>query len=97
MTNHHTDPSFYIRYDSPFLIYELCWRTEGGGGSYGGSRFDGGSRGGDRSRGESDLVMQEDTIFVSGMPDDASEDDVKDHFGSIGVIKVRKCELLAVR
>lgn len=68
----------------------MCWRTEGGGGSYGGSRFDGGSRGGDRSRGESDLVMQEDTIFVSGMPDDASEDDVKDHFGSIGVIKVRK-------
>lgn len=37
--------------------------------------------------------MQEDTIFVSGMADDASEDDVKDHFGSIGIIKVRRKRL----
>ena len=34
-------------------------------------------------------MTQEDTIFVSGMPDSATEDDVKDHFGSIGIIKVR--------
>lgn len=77
----------------------MCWRAEDGSGSYGGSRFDNDSRGGssDRFRGDSsDLVMQEDTIFVSGMPPNATEDNIKDHFGSIGVIKVRlqHCERL---
>ena len=67
------------------LKFSFC--TEGGGGGYGGSR----GGGGDRSRGDSsDLVTQEDTIFVSGMPDNVTEDDVKAHFGSIGVIKVRE-------
>ena len=71
----------------------MCWCAEDSGGSYSGrSSYDGDSRGGsssDRFRGESaDLVMQEDTIFVSGMPTNATEDDVKEHFGSIGVIKV---------
>ena len=36
-------------------------------------------------------VVQEDTIFVSNMPDHATEDVIKDHFGQIGVIKVSKC------
>lgn len=70
----------------------MCWCAEDSGGSYSGRSYDGDSRGGsssDRFRGEStDLVMQEDTIFVSGMPTNASEDDIKEHFGSIGVIKV---------
>lgn len=67
--------------------------TEDGGGYGSGGRYDGDSRGsggGDRFRGDSsDLVMQEDTIFVSCMPPHATEEDVKDHFGSIGVIKVK--------
>ena len=54
----------------------------GGGGGYGGSRFDRS----DRRDGE--MVTQEDTIFVSGMGENASEEDVNTHFGSIGVIKV---------
>lgn len=66
----------------------LHWCAESGGGSYGSSRYDGGGRG-DRSR-DSELVTQEDTIFVSGMPDHATEDDIKDHFGSIGIIKVKR-------
>lgn len=64
----------------------LRWCPESGGGSYGSSRYDGGGRS-DRPR-DSDLVTQEDTIFVSGMPDNATEDDIKDHFGAIGIIKV---------
>lgn len=31
----------------------------------------------------------QDTIFVSGLPDDVNEGDLESHFGSIGVIKVR--------
>lgn len=77
----------------------MCRRAEDSGGSYSSRSYDGDSRGGsssDRFRGDSnDLVMQEDTIFVSGMPTHASEDDIKEHFGSIGVIKVReKCGCL---
>ncbi|KAG7175769.1 RNA-binding protein cabeza-like [Homarus americanus] len=69
------------------------YNKEDGSGNYGGSRFDGDSRGGngDRFRGESsDLVMQEDTIFVSGMPANATEENIKEHFGSIGIIKMDK-------
>lgn len=73
--------------------------TEDGGGYGSGGRYDGDSRGsggGDRFRGDSsDLVMQEDTIFVSCMPPQATEEDVKDHFGSIGVIKVKYAVLLS--
>lgn len=35
------------------------------------------------------MVMQEDTIFVSGMDPAVSEDEICQHFGAIGVIKVR--------
>lgn len=34
------------------------------------------------------MVTQEDTIFVSGMNPDITEEDIADHFGSIGIIKV---------
>lgn len=34
------------------------------------------------------LVVQVDTIFISGMSPDLSEDDIAGHFGAIGVIKV---------
>lgn len=32
--------------------------------------------------------MQEDTIFVSGMNPELTEEDIGEHFGAIGVIKV---------
>lgn len=34
------------------------------------------------------MVVQVDTIFVSGMNQDLNEEDIADHFGSIGLIKV---------
>lgn len=36
-----------------------------------------------------DMIIQEDTIFVSGMSPQTSEDDIANHFGAIGIIKVR--------
>ncbi|KAG8306916.1 hypothetical protein J6590_035994 [Homalodisca vitripennis] len=47
----------------------------GGGGGFGGGR------GGD------DFIVQEDTVFVSGMSQNTSEDMIQQHFGSIGIIK----------
>lgn len=35
------------------------------------------------------MVTQEDTIFVSGMDPSISEEEICQHFGAIGVIKVR--------
>ena len=46
----------------------------GGGGSYGAP--------------SGDMEIQQDTIFVSGMGDDCTEEAMVQHFGSIGVIKV---------
>lgn len=34
------------------------------------------------------MVTQEDTIFVSGMDPQTNEDDIANHFGAIGIIKV---------
>ena len=34
------------------------------------------------------MVKQEDTIFITGMPEHVQENDIAQHFGSIGVIKV---------
>lgn len=34
------------------------------------------------------MVTQEDTIFVAGMNPDSTEEEIADHFGSIGIIKV---------
>lgn len=41
----------------------------------------------------SGVMVQDDTIFVSGMDPEANEADIAIHFGSIGIIKV-KCKLL---
>lgn len=38
--------------------------------------------------GNGDFVVQEDTVFVSGMNPDLNEEDIAQHFGAIGVIKV---------
>jgi RNA recognition motif-containing protein len=43
------------------------------------------------SGGSGEIVEMVDTIFVSGLPDDILEDGLVQHFGSIGVIKVRYC------
>lgn len=35
------------------------------------------------------MVVQDDTVFVSGMDPDVTESEINDHFGAIGIIKVR--------
>ena len=34
------------------------------------------------------MELQQDTVFVTGLPEDVNEDSLAGHFGSIGVIKV---------
>lgn len=34
-------------------------------------------------------MIQDDTIFVSGMSPDVDEMEIADHFGAIGIIKVQ--------
>lgn len=34
--------------------------------------------------------VAQDTIFISGLPDDATEDQLAEHFGQIGLIKYDK-------
>lgn len=46
----------------------------------------GGSYGGDRSGG--DMITQEDTVFIQGMNPTTTEDELCQHFGAIGIIKV---------
>nr|CAD7409237.1 unnamed protein product [Timema poppensis] len=42
-----------------------------------------------------DMIVQEDTVFVSGMSPHMTEEDIAQHFGSIGVIKILKtCPIL---
>lgn len=36
------------------------------------------------------MVTQEDTIFVSGMNTEITEEEICEHFGAIGIIKVCK-------
>lgn len=45
---------------------------------------------GDRGGGGDGMVVQEDTIFVSGMDCEITEDEICTHFGAIGLIKVGK-------
>lgn len=47
-----------------------------------------GSGGGPPNDRSGDFIVQEDTIFVSGMSTNTSEGDIEQHFGSIGIIKV---------
>lgn len=35
------------------------------------------------------MITQEDTIFVAGMNTEATEEDIANHFGAIGLIKVK--------
>ena len=63
------------------LLLFVCTGDRGGrGGGGGGGGFGGGRSG--------DMEIQQDTIFVSGMGQDCSEELLVQHFGSIGVVKV---------
>lgn len=42
------------------------------------------------------MIVQEDTVFVSGMDPDANEEDIAEHFGAIGLIKVVTLEIVFV-
>ncbi|XP_055685638.1 uncharacterized protein LOC129791467 [Lutzomyia longipalpis] len=48
------------------------------------------SGGGGDNRGDSNMITQEDTIFVSGMDTSVTEQEIMNHFGAIGVIKKDK-------
>lgn len=39
------------------------------------------------------MITQEDTIFVSGMNIDITEEEICQHFGAIGLIKVKRKKL----
>lgn len=39
--------------------------------------------------GNDNMVVQDDTVFVSGMDPDVTESEINTHFGAIGIIKVR--------
>nr|CAD7408534.1 unnamed protein product [Timema cristinae] len=58
--------------------------------SYGGYGASGDQSGGYSQQGfgeRGDMIVQEDTVFVSGMSPHMTEEDIAQHFGSIGVIK----------
>lgn len=48
-----------------------------------------GGYGSDQGSGNDNIVIQEDTIFVSGMDVGITEEEICQHFGAIGLIKVR--------
>lgn len=45
--------------------------------------------GGAGGAGGDDRIVMEDSVFVSGLPDNVTESEIETFFGSIGVIKVR--------
>lgn len=55
--------------------------------------FVGGSGGGGGG-GDSDMITQEDTIFVAGMDTQVDEDAIAAYFGAIGIIKVSKFDII---
>lgn len=71
--------------------------SSGGGGGYNNRRDDNDSYGSSRSSGgatanfaesvSKDFDVQRDTIFVQNLPKNVTTDDLKDSFGSIGIIK----------
>lgn len=54
----------------------------------GGGKFGSGGGGGGVGGGGGDYIVQEDTVFISGMNPDTSDNDIAQLFGSIGIIKV---------
>lgn len=60
----------------------------GGGGSRGGYGGGGGSGFGGN---DSEIIVQQDTIFVGGMDPSVTMDEISEFFGVLGIIKVRFC------
>lgn len=63
-----------------FRIANLFFVFSGPGGGGGGGGYGSGG----------DLIEQIDTVFVSGMPTHATEQEIEQHFGAIGLIKKDK-------
>lgn len=63
--------------------------NRGGGGGYnrGGNYGNRNNRGGGFNKGDNNMVVQDDTVFVSGMDPEVTESEINDHFGAIGIIK----------
>lgn len=61
-----------------------------GGNPSGGYSSGAGNKGGFNSKGDGEMVTQEDTIFVQGMNPETSETEIADYFGAIGIIKKDK-------
>ncbi|GLV32574.1 cabeza [Carabus blaptoides fortunei] len=61
------------------MITQFWFQSSGGRGGF---------KGGYGSGGE--MVVQEDTVFVSGIDPAFTEEDIAQHFGAIGVIKIDK-------
>lgn len=61
-----------------------------GGNPSGGYSSGAGNKGGYNSKGDGEMVTQEDTIFVQGMNPETSETEIADYFGAIGIIKKDK-------
>lgn len=62
------------------ILLLTCQLFVGGGG--------GGGFSGDRGGG--DMITQEDTVFIQGMNPSTTEEELCQHFGAIGIIKVLK-------
>ena len=78
----HNPPPSFNGMTVPFL------GDRGSGGGFGKSDRGSGGSGGSSYSGQGDMEIQQDTIFVSGMGEDCTEEAMVQHFGSIGVIKV---------
>ncbi|XP_070503372.1 RNA-binding protein cabeza-like isoform X2 [Chironomus tepperi] len=61
----------------------------GGGGGYNKGGNFGSNRGG-FNKGNDNMVVQDDTVFVSGMDVEVTESEINTHFGAIGIIKKDK-------
>ena len=57
------------------LLIHLSFLGGGGGGFSG-------------DRGGGDMITQEDTVFIQGMNPSTTEEELCQHFGAIGIIKV---------
>ncbi|KAL7021949.1 hypothetical protein ACKWTF_012085 [Chironomus riparius] len=88
-------PSFGQSYGSQNNSYDNDYQNErsdnyrgGGGGFNKGGNF--GSNRGGFNKGNDNMVVQDDTVFVSGMDTEVTESDINTHFGAIGIIKKDK-------
>lgn len=72
-----------------------CASGDRGGDRYGGGGGGGGG-GSSYSSGGDEMQQQPDTIFVQNLPLDVSEQDLIQQFGSIGMIKVIRHDIIII-